>query len=145
MTDAVYMDLLPTWWSREWVQERLGAFTESELERGRLLLLSGCFTEVSADGSRPVYFFGEKTSTKLRSERYSENDRQRIIGIIRQDPRWIGDLQKGVRTVSSGRSSRAPASLPRSLTMTSSRLRACCSVLRKSSAMQRRSSSQPGW
>lgn len=63
MTDAVYMDLLPTWWSREWAQERLGAFTESELERGRLLLLSGCFTEVSADGSRPVYFFGEKTST----------------------------------------------------------------------------------
>ena len=96
MTDAVYMDLLPTWWSREWAQERLGAFTESELERGRLLLLSGCFTEVSADGSRPVYFFGEKTSTKLRSERYSENDRQRIIGIIQRNQRWCEDLRKGV-------------------------------------------------
>ena len=96
MTDAGYMALLPNWWSRKWAQAKLAEFSGTQLEESFKLLSRGAFERVSADGSRPVYCYGEKTSTKLRSERYSPNDRQRIIGIIRQDPRWIGDLQKGV-------------------------------------------------
>ena len=96
MTDAGYMALLPTWWSRKWAQAKLEKFSSSELEEGFALLSAGVFTEVSADGSRPVYFHGEKTSTKLRSDRYSASDMMRIRGTIRQDPRWQSDLQKGV-------------------------------------------------